>query len=80
MSIDKAMNKRIVEKKYKRKFQNVFAQIMSSWMDVKIKPSRVHLSVYEEENDGYFWMVGKAYGVSMKIRTYPAKEVDQDEP
>ena len=74
------MKKRIVEKIYKRKMQNVFAQCLKFKTGIKVKPSRVHLRVYEEENEGDYWIVGKGYGITMKIRIIPAKEVDQDEP
>lgn len=80
MSIKKTMTKRIVEKIYKRKMQNVFAQCLKFKTGIKVKPSRVHLRVYEEENEGDYWIVGKGYGITMKIRIIPAKEVDQDEP
>lgn len=64
------MNKRITEKFYKRKFQIVFAKVMSGLLDRKIKPSRVRLSIYEMDGEA-MCMIGKAQGTEMKLRLFP---------
>ncbi len=64
------MNKRITEKVYKRKFQIVFAEVMSGLLDRKIKPSRVRLSVYVKDKEG-MCMVGRTQGTEMKLRLIP---------
>lgn len=63
------MNKRITNKVYKRKFQRVFAEVMSGLLDIHIKPSRVRLSVYETDGEA-MWMVGRAQGLEMKLRIF----------
>lgn len=72
------MNKRITEKVYKRKFQRVFAQIMSGILDRHIKPSRVRLSLYEMDGEA-MWMVGRAGGTEMRLRIFPdsAKKMEK---
>ena len=71
------MNKRITEKVYKRKFQRVFAQIMSGILDRPVKASRVRLKVYEMDREA-MWMVGKAQGTEMKLRIFPEKRTEDD--
>lgn len=63
------MNKRITNKVYKRKFQRVFAKVMSGLLDRHIKPSRVRLSVYEMDGEA-MWMIGRAQGLEMKLRIF----------
>lgn len=72
------MNKRITEKRYKRKFQRVFAKSMSFFLDRHIKPSRVRLSLYEMDGEA-MWMVGHAGGTSMRLRIFPdsAKKMEE---
>lgn len=72
------MNKRITEKRYKRKFQRVFANAMSFFIDRHIKPSRVRLSVYEMDGEA-MWMVGKIQGIEMKLRLFPDSWGRQDD-
>ena len=64
------MNKRITEKRYKRKFQIVFAEVIGGFFDMHIKPSRVRLSLYEMDGEA-MWMIGKAQGIEMKLRIFP---------
>ena len=64
------MNKRITEKVYKRKFQRVFAEVLSGLLDRHIKPSRVRLSVYCKNGEG-MCMIGKAQGTEMKLKIFP---------
>ena len=71
------MNKRIENKVYKRKFQIVFAEVMGGLLDRHIKPSRVRLSVHKMDGEA-MWMVGKAYGIEMKLRIYADKEKFND--
>lgn len=71
------MNKRITNKVYKRKFQRVFAWGIQDYVKQKVKPSRVKLSVYEMDGEA-MWMVGKAYGIEMKLRTFADKEKFND--
>jgi hypothetical protein len=72
------MNKRITEKVYKRKFQRVFAQIMSGILDRPVKASRVRLSVFEMDREA-MWMVGHAGGTEMRLRIFPdsAKKIEE---
>ncbi len=63
------MNKRITNKVYKRKFQRVFANAMSFFLDRHVKPSRVRLSVYEMDGEA-MWMAGKAQGIEMKLKIF----------
>lgn len=63
------MNKRITNKVYKRKFQIVFAEVMSGLLDRNIKPSRVRLIVHEMDGEA-MWMAGKAQGVEMKLKIF----------
>ena len=76
MSNEKAMNKRIREKIYKRKFQTLFAWGIQDCVKQKVKPSRVKLSVYEMDGDA-FYMKGKAYGIEITLRLFPDKEKKQ---
>lgn len=71
------MNKRISEKIYKRRFQKLFAWGISDFTKQKVKPSRVKLSVYEMDGEA-MWMVGRAYGIEMKLRLFPDKEKKHD--
>lgn len=71
------MNKRIENKVYKRKFQIVFAEVMGGLLDRHIKPSRVRLSVHKMDKEA-MWMVGKAYGIEMKLRIFADKEKFDD--
>ncbi|MBQ1296546.1 MAG: hypothetical protein IIY21_21040 [Clostridiales bacterium] len=71
------MNKRITNKFYKRKFQIVFAEVMSGLLDRHIKPSRVRLSVYLKNGEG-MCMIGKAQGTEMKLRIFADKEKFND--
>ncbi len=64
------MNKRITNKVYKRKFQIVFAEVLSGLLNRHIKPSRVRLSVYCKNGEG-MCMIGKAQGTEMKLKIYP---------
>ena len=64
------MNKRITEMVYKRKFQRVFAEVLSGLLDRHIKPSRVRLSVYCKNGEG-MCMIGKAQGTEMKLKIFP---------
>lgn len=64
------MNHRITEKVYKRKFQNVFAQIMSGILDRPVKASRVKLKVYGMDGKA-MWMAGYAGGTEMRLRIFP---------
>lgn len=63
------MNKRMTEKRYKRKFQRVLANTMSFFLDRHIKPSRVRLSVYEMDGEAV-WMIGRAQGLEMELRIF----------
>ena len=63
------MNKRITEKIYKRKFQIVFAEVLSGLLNRHIKPSRVRLNVYCKNREG-MCMIGKAQGIEMKLKLY----------
>lgn len=62
------MNKRITEKVYKRKFQRIFAEIFSSLLRMHIKPSRVKLIRYVENQEAV--MVGKTQGMEIKLKIY----------
>lgn len=74
------MNKRITNKVYKRKFQIVFAEVMSGLLDRKIKPSRVRLIVHEMDGEA-MWMIGRAQGLEMKLKIFkkPQWEETQDD-
>lgn len=72
------MNKRITNKVYKRKFQRVFANAVSFFLDRRVKPSRVRLSVYEKDGEA-MWMVGKAQGIEMKLRLFPDSWENKDD-
>lgn len=63
------MNKRTTEKVYKRKFQRVFAQVMSGLLDRHIKPSRVRLYVHKMDGEA-MWMAGRSQGIEMKLKIY----------
>ena len=64
------MNKRITNKVNKRRFQIVFAEVLSGLLNRHIKPSRVRLSVYCKNGEG-MCMIGKAQGTEMKLKIYP---------
>lgn len=72
------MKKRITEKRYKRKFQRVYAEVMSGLLDRQIKPSRVRLSVYVKDGEG-MCMVGRAQGTEMKLRIFPKESGSQND-
>lgn len=63
------MNKRITEKRYKRKFQRVFAEMFRGLFGMHIKPSRVRLHVHKMDGEA-MWMAGKAQGIEMKLKIY----------
>ncbi len=62
------MNKRITEKVYKRKFQRVFAEMFSSLLRMHIKPSRIKLIRYVENQEAV--MAGKTQGMEIKLKIY----------
>ncbi len=62
------MNKRITEKVYKRKFQRIFAEIFSSLLRTHIKPSRIKLIRYVENQEAV--MTGKTQGMEIKLKIY----------
>lgn len=63
------MNKRITEKVYKRKFQTLFAKVMSYLLDRHIKPSRIKLNLYVENKEAAV-MACKIQGMEIKLKIY----------
>lgn len=63
------MNKRITEKVYKRKFQILFAKVMSYLLDRHIKPSRIKLNLYVENKEAAV-MACKTQGMEIKLKIY----------
>ena len=76
MSIDKAMNKRIIEKKYKKKFQNVFAKTLTCALGQKVPPSRIKFTYQDEE--GHHVLIGHYQNYTMTVNL-TNKVVNEDD-
>jgi hypothetical protein len=43
---EKSVNRRQIDKKYKRKFQRVYSELFRKFLQVEVKPSRVHMKKF----------------------------------
>lgn len=70
------MNKRITEKRYKRKFQKGLARSLEWAFDMRVKPSRIKLKIHENQTGVV--MIGRTQGIEIKC-TITSKERTEDD-
>lgn len=67
------MNRRQTEKKYKRKWRQLFSAMYNE-MGIRIKPSRIRLKSGQNENDVIVKGIGNGYVLKLKLTAKEGKD------
>lgn len=71
------MNRRQTEKKYKRKWRQLFS-VMYNEMGIRIKPSRIRLKSGQNENDVIVKGSGNGYVLKLKLTAKEGKDGESE--